>query len=161
MNFPVIGSVVILSLLSGCATITRGSTQSWSVETDPVGADITLSSGEACKSPCTLKKKRKHPFSVDICKNGYERVVTTIDSSVKGAGAAGLAGNVLVGGVIGIGVDAATGASKDLLPNPLVVTLPAAQPGCDGPKMPPIPTGGVDAAGNKAKEAREEATEAK
>jgi len=151
MNFSIVGSVAILSLLSGCATITRGSTQSWSVETDPVGADITLSSGEACKSPCTLKKKRKHPFTVDICKNGHERVTTTIDSSVKGAGAAGLAGNVLVGGVIGIGVDAATGASKDLTPNPLVVTLPVAQPGCDGPKVPPVPNGGVDAGGKKVK----------
>jgi hypothetical protein len=35
----------------------------------------------------------------------------------------GVAGNVLVGGIIGLGVDAATGASQDLVPNPLKVTL--------------------------------------
>ena len=39
------------------------------------------------------------------------------------AGGAGLAGNVLLGGVIGLGVDAATGAAFDLVPNPLKVTL--------------------------------------
>ena len=39
------------------------------------------------------------------------------------SGGAALAGNVLVGGIIGLGVDAATGASKELTPNPVSVTL--------------------------------------
>ena len=39
------------------------------------------------------------------------------------SGGAALAGNVLVGGIIGLGVDAATGASKELTPNPVRVTL--------------------------------------
>ena len=34
-----------------------------------------------------------------------------------------MAGNVLVGGIIGVGVDAASGAALDLTPNPVVVTL--------------------------------------
>ena len=34
-----------------------------------------------------------------------------------------MAGNVIFGGLIGIGVDAATGAALDLIPNPLVVKL--------------------------------------
>jgi hypothetical protein len=34
-----------------------------------------------------------------------------------------MAGNVLVGGLIGVGVDAASGATKELKPNPLAVTL--------------------------------------
>ncbi|WP_246251740.1 hypothetical protein [Parasulfitobacter algicola] len=38
-------------------------------------------------------------------------------------GAAGMAGNVLIGGVIGIGVDAATGATQNLEPNPVMVNL--------------------------------------
>jgi hypothetical protein len=42
---------------------------------------------------------------------------------IAGAGAAGVAGNVLVGGLIGIGVDMATGASQDLVPNPVNVKL--------------------------------------
>lgn len=115
--------VACTALLGGCATITRGTTEAWSVQTEPVGADIRLSSGEQCKSPCTLQKKRKDPFQVTIDHAGYEQVVTQIVSSVKGAGAAGMAGNVLIGGLIGIGVDAVTGAAKDLTPNPLIVKL--------------------------------------
>ena len=34
-----------------------------------------------------------------------------------------MAGNVLLGGVIGAGIDVASGAMLNLVPNPLVVTL--------------------------------------
>ena len=39
------------------------------------------------------------------------------------SGGAAVAGNILVGGIIGLGVDAATGAGKELTPNPVQVTL--------------------------------------
>jgi hypothetical protein len=42
---------------------------------------------------------------------------------VSGAGGAGTAGDVLVGGIIGAGVDTVSGAMNDLAPNPLTVTL--------------------------------------
>jgi hypothetical protein len=108
---------------SGCATITRGTTEAWTVETDPVGASVSLSSGENCTTPCTLKKKRKDAFQVTLKKDGYQSVETQVLSQTSGAGAAGMAGNVIIGGLIGIGVDAASGATKDLKPNPLVVKL--------------------------------------
>jgi len=60
---------------------------------------------------------------VDITKPGYEPSRVNVLSEVAGAGAAGMAGNVLLGGVIGAGVDAATGATKRLVPNPVRVTL--------------------------------------
>ena len=132
--------------LSGCATITRGTTQTWTVESDPVGAEVVLSSGERCKTPCSLKKKRKHNFTVDITKEGYEPVRTEVLSSMSGAGGTALAGNVLVGGLIGIGVDAGSGATKDLRPNPLVVKLvpegaaPAAEPSAEPTVEPTQPT---------------------
>lgn len=109
--------------ITGCATITRGSTQAWSVQTEPSGADVALSTGQECVSPCTLKLKRKKSFTVTIVKKGFNEVTTQVVSQVAGAGAAGMAGNVLVGGIIGMGVDAATGATKELKPNPLTVTL--------------------------------------
>jgi hypothetical protein len=109
--------------ITGCATITRGSTQAWTVQTEPSGADVALSTGQECVSPCTLKLKRKKSFTVTIVKEGFNEVTTQVVSQVAGAGAAGMAGNVLVGGIIGMGVDAATGATKELKPNPLTVTL--------------------------------------
>jgi hypothetical protein len=117
----------------GCATITRGTTEAWTVESDPIGADVSLSSGERCTTPCTLTKKRKDPFVVTIEKPGFEPVETQVLSQVAGGGAAGMAGNVLIGGLIGIGVDAASGATKELKPNPLVVKLIATEPTAEVP----------------------------
>ena len=116
-------------LCAGCATVTRGTTQSWTVQTDPVGATARLSSGEQCTTPCTLQKKRKDPFQVTITKDGYDQVVTSIVSRVSSAGKAGMAGNVIIGGLIGVGVDASSGATKDLVPNPLVVKMAPAGSG--------------------------------
>ncbi|MDW8478707.1 MAG: hypothetical protein RML12_00945 [Xanthomonadales bacterium] len=126
--------LIILALAcSACATITRGTTEAWTVETDPPGAEIELSSGERCLSPCTLQKKRKDAFLVTIRKACYRSVQTQVISQVSGAGAAGMAGNVIVGGIIGAGVDAASGATKELKPNPLVVKLEwEGGPGCRG-----------------------------
>lgn len=117
--------VFSLAMMTGCATITRGTSEAWVVESDPSGADVKLSTGQECVTPCALKLKRKTAFSVTITKAGYKTVDTEILSQVAGAGAAGMAGNVLVGGIIGIGVDAASGATKELKPNPLIVNLEA------------------------------------
>lgn len=134
--------VVTMLLASGCATITRGTSQDWTVTTDPVGAVASLSNGERCTTPCTLKLKRKHPFALEVCKPGFEPVNTQVASSIKGAGAVGMAGNVLIGGLIGIGVDAGTGANKDLVPNPLAINLVPEQPGCTEPNFPAVPEKG-------------------
>jgi hypothetical protein len=42
---------------------------------------------------------------------------------MSGGGGAGFAGNILAGGLIGMGVDATSGAMNDLMPNPLHVDL--------------------------------------
>lgn len=121
----VAGAVVALALvaLAGCATITRGTTEAFVIETQPAGAEAKLSNGLYCTTPCSLKVKRKGDFVVTLTKSGYETVAATITSSVDGGGAAGMAGNLVLGGVIGAGVDAGTGAMHSHKPNPLVVEL--------------------------------------
>ena len=109
--------------LTGCATITRGTTDVLVVNTDPPGAQVEISGGHACTSPCSVELKRKHDYHVKISKTGYEPVETDVMVQVTGAGAAGMAGNVLIGGLIGVGVDAMTGATKSLKPNPVEVHL--------------------------------------
>lgn len=123
MKLLKMGVTALFVVISGCATITRGTTEAWTVQTEPSGAAVTLSTGEECISPCTLKLKRKVPFTVTLLKHGYAQVTTDVISQIAGAGAAGMAGNVLVGGIIGVGIDAASGATKELKPNPLVVSL--------------------------------------
>ncbi|MGO4571063.1 hypothetical protein [Microvirga sp. 2TAF3] len=46
-----------------------------------------------------------------------------IQTRVAGAGAAGFAGNVLIGGIVGMGVDAATGSTLEHYPNPVTASL--------------------------------------
>src|SRR5207253_1980159 len=61
-------------------------------------------------------------------KPGYKPAQVTVTHKVAGAGAAGVAGNVLVGGLIGIGVDTYTGAAMDLVPNPVQLSLEPVDP---------------------------------
>jgi hypothetical protein len=116
-------ALVGMGLLSGCATITRGTTEVLVVETTPSGADVDISNGLRCRTPCALEVKRKSNLVLDITKDGYESMRVNVLSEVAGAGAAGMAGNVVLGGLIGAEVDAATGATKRLTPNPVRITL--------------------------------------
>lgn len=115
--------LILLISLSSCSTITRGTTQAFTVTSEPSNATVEFSSGEECKTPCTVTKKRKEAFTVTVSKDGYQSSSASVQSQVAGAGAAAMAGNVLVGGIIGAAVDAGTGATKELVPNPLHITL--------------------------------------
>ncbi len=110
--------------LGACATVTRGSTDAWEITSEPSGAKVETSNGHQCPAtPCAIKMSRKSEFIATITKPGYKPATVTVTHKTSGAGAAGVAGNVLVGGIIGIGVDAVTGASQDLVPNPAHVVL--------------------------------------
>lgn len=109
--------------LSGCATITRGTTEALVINSSPPGAEVQLSNGMRCKTPCTVEVKRKKDLVLTFEKEGYESHQMTVVSEVAGSGAAGMAGNVLVGGLIGVAVDASSGATKKLTPNPVTITL--------------------------------------
>ncbi|QWP76645.1 PEGA domain-containing protein [Lysobacter sp. K5869] len=138
-----LAAVVVLALgAGGCATFIRGSTQSFTVDSLPGGATVSLSNGERCTTPCVLKLKRKHPVAVELCKPGYRTAQTLVRSELGGAGAVRMAGNALIGGLIGVGVDAASGAAKDLSPNVLAVLLVEESPGCTAPKFPAVPDNG-------------------
>ena len=68
---------------------------------------------------------RKDSLVATFTKDGFAPQTVNVPVRIAGEGAAGLAGNVLIGGVIGLGVDAATGASLEHFPNPVNVTLTA------------------------------------
>lgn len=122
MIAPLVLALAVL-FFSGCATVTRGTKDTLVVESDPAGADVRLSSGQTGKTPTSFKLSRKEPIVVTISREGYETVTVNVNSQIVGAGAAGMAGNVLVGGVIGVGIDAWSGATKSLKPNPVRVNL--------------------------------------
>lgn len=110
--------------LPACATVTRGSSQQFTVESTPPGAQVSTSNGFECQAtPCTFRMPRKDGFRITVAKEGYVSQTHEITSSVSGAGGTAMAGNILVGGIIGGAIDATSGAMNDLKPNPLVVTL--------------------------------------
>ena len=65
-----------------------------------------------------MKMPRRSEFVARIRKPGYKPVQATVTTKVAGQGSAAMAGNVIVGGLIGAGVDVASGAMLDLTPNP-------------------------------------------
>ena len=110
-------------LLSACATITRGTNQTFKIESTPSQADARLSTGQTCVTPCEIRMKRKSDFVVTVSKEGYQTQEAPVHGVVKGGGGAAMAGNVIFGGLIGAGVDASNGSMMNLKPNPLQVTL--------------------------------------
>ncbi len=133
----------------GCASVTRGTTENISISSTPAGAMAELSGLDnptSCVTPCVVVAKRSADITVTVTKEGFETQVIPLTKEIPGSGAAGFAGNILAGGLIGMGVDAATGAAQDHKPNPVIVTLqpvesarprPAAP---RPPKRPPPPT---------------------
>ncbi|MEM8988481.1 MAG: PEGA domain-containing protein [Pseudomonadota bacterium] len=116
-------AISALILLPACATVTRGTNVDMIIESNPSEADIRLSTGQTCITPCTLKMPRKNGFNVMAKKEGYKTYEGSVDAKLSGGGGAGFVGNALIGGVIGAGVDVASGAMNDLVPNPLIITL--------------------------------------
>ena len=126
MDKLVINLLVIVALLmfTGCATITRGTTEAYNVTSVPSGALVSFSTGETCTTPCVLEKKRNQPFVVNIVKEGYEPVDIQVSTETCSEVASTTIANLeMIGTVIWCSLDAILGATLDLFPNPSVATL--------------------------------------
>lgn len=134
--------------LGGCASVARGTSETISVATTPSGAQATVSGLDqplVCTTPCAFTAARSADITVSIAKEGYEPQVIPLTKEVSGSGGASFAGNLLLGGVVGMGVDAVTGAAQDHKPNPVIITLQPTAPAPPPPKPrrpknPPRPT---------------------
>jgi PEGA domain len=128
----VLGVLAACAVLGGCASVARGTTETISVSSTPSGAEAIISGLDApitCMTPCAVVAKRNANISMTIQKPGFEPQVVQLTKDIPATGAAGFAGNLLLGGVVGMGVDAVTGAATDHKPNPVIVTLqPRASP---------------------------------
>ena len=116
--------VAILPMVSACASITQGTRDALLLRTDPEGASAMTSNGYSCaETPCAIEVPKKQGFTVTFEKDGCEPKSVNVISRMSKSGGAAIAGNVFVGGIIGLGVDAATGAAKELVPNPVEAKL--------------------------------------
>src|SRR6266516_7336728 len=123
----------------GCASVTRGTNENISISSTPAGATAEIAGLDiptSCVTPCVVQAKRNADITVTVNKEGYEPQIIPLTKEIPGTGAAGFAGNVLLGGLVGMGVDAATGAAMDHKPNPVIVTLRPAAPTARRPRPP-------------------------
>jgi hypothetical protein len=144
-------SIVLVAgaaILAGCATVTRGTTNQIQIRSEPSGAQVATSLAHNCMTPCTINVSRKDEFSITMTLPGYRTEKIEVGTRVAGAGVAGFAGNVIIGGVVGMGVDAVTGSTLEHYPNPVVVTLQRDMPppAVGRPGRPPDRRGAAPAA---------------
>jgi len=106
-------------LASGCATIIHGTTQQVSIRTVPQGADAIIDGEQRGRTPLQVELKRNRNHMVILRKEGYKDESRPITKVLSGA----VAGNLVLGGLIGGGIDLMTGAANRLVPENLVVEL--------------------------------------
>jgi hypothetical protein len=139
-----------IALLSGCASIVSGQNQSLSVTAKNKGGDV---SGAKCAlnndkgtwyvtTPGSVTVRRSfNDLSVNCALDGLDPGIAVVKSATKGMAF----GNILFGGLIGAGVDTATGAAYDY-PEIINVDLgvvgkvdaAAAKPKSDAPAIVPV-----------------------
>ncbi|MCT2563928.1 PEGA domain-containing protein [Chryseobacterium herbae] len=110
---------VILSTTS-CASIFTGTKDSISFTSSPEGAKVFHKGVEKCTTPCTADISRSlSKQTVTFEKEGYNTKEVKL---VKNFNAVTLL-NILLGGAIGVGIDAATGSLTKYSPKEYTVEL--------------------------------------
>ena len=137
-------ALALVALLPACATVVEGTSDTVTLSTTPAGATCTVDrDGErvaaVAATPGSVRiSKSRHDLNVTCTKEGHQPATAAASSRFTGA----TFGNVLAGGVVGVVVDAASGANNrypsevrlDLAENPAppapapVVQAPAPAP---------------------------------
>ncbi len=108
----IIMGVLLGVSMSGCATLVKGTSQSITVNTKPTGATCTLSREDKTiaivnPTPGTVSvDKDKDDISVLCKKDEYNDSTGVLSSKLQGM----TFGNILLGGLIGVAIDAGSGA---------------------------------------------------
>jgi len=115
----------LLISLSACSTIVSGTQQSMFIETPKVmGAECKLNDSKGGgwylnNTPGSVTvTKGNGPMNIVCSKKGYETTSVSVEETVAGA----TFGNIILGGGIGIFVDAASGAAQ-IYPDKVVVWM--------------------------------------
>jgi hypothetical protein len=129
--------LAMMCLLVGCATITRGTSQPVAIDTPGVpGATCTIQTQNGPRGVVTpgsvVLDKGSSPLPIQCTKECYVTGSSIIPSNTETMAA----GNVLFGGVLGLGVDAASGALNKypdvvtvaMTPDPACQRAPAPRP---------------------------------
>lgn len=94
-------------MMTSCATIFTGTKDNISFNSKPEGAKVMVKGLERCITPCTTSIQRSlNNEQVELQLDGYNTKTFALERKFNGVTLI----NILVGGIIGFGVDAATGS---------------------------------------------------
>jgi len=96
-----------LLLSSGCATVMQGKHQAVIVSSSPQGATVTANGQQSVITPGKLTLRRGDPHTLVCTKQGYYTETQILKPRLGGWAF----GNILLGGIPGIIVDSASGAT--------------------------------------------------
>ena len=116
------GAILMMAVIfmgTGCATIVSGTTQKMSVTSQPTDAIAKVDNNLSARTPATFTLERRHDHTIEISKEGYKTTSVMIKRTFNGMAT----GNVLLGGIIGGGIDAASGAGNKLVPERVDIIL--------------------------------------
>lgn len=118
-SFLIVVSLVFF--VSGCATVTTSRFQKVSVDSTPQGAGVVMSDGQKGVTPCFFNLQRNKKYIVKMHKEGYETAEIILKKSICWS----TAGNILITGPIGLGIDTLTGAICKIIPESVHLDLVA------------------------------------
>ena len=126
-----IAAVVMMAGVAGCASVISGTSQTLTLDTVPSGADCSLTRkglviGRVNPTPGAVYVQRTHDdITVSCTKEGYQTGSFLNKSGLEAA----TLGNVILGGLVGVVVDAASGANNKYDEKMRIVLAPAVAQG--------------------------------
>lgn len=96
-----LAALALLAVLTSCASIMTGSDDSVTVNSMPSGAYFTTNIGVSGYTPKVVSVPASQDLIVEYRKKGYEPQSVVLESRMS----AWVAGNLILGGLIGIAVD--------------------------------------------------------
>ena len=121
--------ILLCAMLSGCASIIHGPTQTVDIGSQPAGATVTIDGKDYGQTPKSIELRRKgrlkdelkpkQEYKVKLTMAGYEPYEIKIKRELDGW----FFGNLIFGGLIGIIIDASNCAMYKLSPDQIVASM--------------------------------------
>ena len=115
-------ALIALAMFStSCGLIVNGKFQKVNFYSSPSGAEVIVDGTSRGKAPILVDLARSTSHNVQIKLDGFQPLEMVLERSVSGW----VWGNILFGGIIGLIVDASTGAMYKLTPEQVEASLKA------------------------------------
>ena len=119
MRFFVAIMVFVAIVTTGCGALMQGTSQTIPVQSSPNSVSMDVA-GVSYMTPTSLELQRKNEYILNFSKEGYDSAQIRVTKHLSGGY---LIADVLLTGLIGVIVDAATGAWYNLKPEAVTVSL--------------------------------------